>query len=95
VAAPIWPEGAEFSRSKLLAPLAGAFSLSDTLFGPLKADDYGSRYWLTKGVLDSHLTQWGSGNRGGPMSTIRAFQLRIYQDYYYMMHFFEQMVDNM
>ena len=31
--------------------------------------------------------------KGGPLSTLRAFQLRLFQDYYYAMHFLEQMID--
>jgi len=80
-----------FNRSKLLAPLWEAMMFS--LFNdPMNLDDYGSRYWITRGVLESHKQLMEQGKRSGWREEIRGLQLRVYENYYYGLHFTEQII---
>jgi len=55
-------------------------------------DDYGSRYWITRGVLDAHLRLRELGVVGGPMSRIAEIQTRISLRVYQALYKYEQFV---
>lgn len=55
-------------------------------------DDYGSRYWITRGVLDAHLQLREFGAIGGPLSMLAEIQIRTSLRIYEALYMYEQFV---